>query len=419
MRAPENRVPEPKETAVAKAAASASTAAGAKSAAAALDPLDLFDMRAALTDEERLVQESVARLVDGEVLPVIQRCFEEHRFPKELIPKLASLGLLGSSIEGYECAGLNAICYGLICQELERGDSGIRSFVSVQSSLCMYPIWAFGSEEQKRKYLPGMARGELIGCFGLTEPHGGSDPANMKTHAKKRGTDWVLNGSKMWITNGAIADVAVVWAMTPDGIRGFLVEKGTPGFSAPEIQHKFSLRASITASLFFDNVVVPAERVLPGVVGLKGPLSCLTQARYGIAWGVIGAAQACLKQLLDYTATRTLFGRPLSHNQTIQVRLADMARRITTAQLLALQLGRMKDAGTMQPAHVSLAKWNNCRMALDIARDCRDMLGGAGISAEYSPIRHMLNLESVITYEGTETIHQLTIGRELTGFNAF
>jgi glutaryl-CoA dehydrogenase len=409
----------PQETAVAKAAASPSTAAAAKSAAAALDPLDLFDVRAALTDEERLVQESVARLVDGEVLPVIQRCFEEHRFPRELIPKLASLGLLGSSIEGYECAGLNAICYGLICQELERGDSGIRSFVSVQSSLCMYPIWAFGSEEQKRKYLPGMARGELIGCFGLTEPHGGSDPANMKTHAKKRGTDWVLNGSKMWITNGAIADVAVVWAMTPDGIRGFLVEKGTPGFSAPEIQHKFSLRASITASLFFDNVVVPAERVLPGVVGLKGPLSCLTQARYGIAWGVIGAAQACLKQLLDYTATRALFGRPLSHNQTIQVRLADMARRITTAQLLALQLGRMKEAGTMQPAHVSLAKWNNCRMALDIARDCRDMLGGAGISAEYSPIRHMLNLESVITYEGTETIHQLTIGRELTGFNAF
>jgi glutaryl-CoA dehydrogenase len=405
-----------KETAVAKAAASAKPA---KSAAAALDPLDLFDVRAALTDEERLVQESVARLVDGEVLPVIQRCFEEHRFPKELIPKLASLGLLGSSLEGYECAGLNAICYGLICQELERGDSGIRSFVSVQSSLCMYPIWAFGSEEQKRKYLPRMARGELIGCFGLTEPHGGSDPANMKTHAKKRGTDWVLNGSKMWITNGAIADVAVVWATTLDGIRGFLVEKGTPGFSAPEIQHKFSLRASITASLFFDNVVVPAERVLPGVVGLKGPLSCLNQARYGIAWGVIGAAQACLKQLLDYTATRTLFGRPLSHNQTIQVRLADMARRITTAQLLALQLGRMKEAGTMQPAHVSLAKWNNCRMALDIARDCRDMLGGAGISAEYSPIRHMLNLESVITYEGTETIHQLTIGRELTGFNAF
>jgi glutaryl-CoA dehydrogenase len=394
-------------------------AKAAASAPVALNPLDLFDVRSALSDEERQVQDSVARLVDQEVLPVIQRCFEEHRFPKELIPKLASLGLLGSSIHGYECAGLNAICYGLICQELERGDSGIRSFVSVQSSLSMFPIWAFGSEEQKRKYLPGMARGELIGCFGLTEPHGGSDPANMKTHARKRGTDWVLNGSKMWITNGAIADLAVVWAMTPEGIRGFIVEKGVAGFSAPEIQHKFSLRASITAALFFDNVVVPEERVLPGVVGLKGPLSCLTQARYGIVWGVIGAAQACLKQLIDYSATRILFGRPLSHNQTIQVRLADMARRITTAQLLALQLGRMKDAGSMHPAHVSLAKWNNCRMALDIARDCRDMLGGAGISAEYAPIRHMLNLESVITYEGTETIHQLTIGRELTGFSAF
>jgi len=390
-----------------------------KAAGTAIDPLDLFGVRAALSEEERLVQESVARLVDAEVLPVIQKAFEEHRFPRQLVPKLAELGLLGSSLQGYDCAGLNAVCYGLICQELERGDSGIRSFVSVQSSLCMYPIWAFGSEEQKQTYLPRMARGELIGCFGLTEPQGGSDPANMKTHAKKRGADWVLNGSKMWITNGAIADVALVWAMTPEGIRGFLVEKGTPGFSAPEIEHKFSLRASITAALFLDNVVVPAARVLPGVVGLKGPLSCLTQARYGIAWGVIGAAQACLKQLLEYTRSRMLFGRPLAQNQMIQVRLAEMARRITTAQLLALQLGRMKDAGAMQPAHVSLAKWNNCRMALDVARDCRDMLGGAGISAEFAPIRHMLNLESVITYEGTETIHQLTIGRELTGFNAF
>ena len=393
--------------------------AARKAAGSAIDPLDLFGVRAALSEEERLVQESVARLVDAEVLPVIQKAFEEHRFPRQLVPKLAELGLLGSSLQGYDCAGLNAVCYGLICQELERGDSGIRSFVSVQSSLCMYPIWAFGSEEQKQTYLPRMARGELIGCFGLTEPQGGSDPANMKTHAKKRGADWVLNGSKMWITNGAIADVALVWATTPEGIRGFLVEKGTPGFSAPEIEHKFSLRASVTAALFLDNVVVPAARVLPGVVGLKGPLSCLTQARYGIAWGVIGAAQACLKQLLEYTQSRMLFGRPLAHNQMIQVRLAEMARRITTAQLLALQLGRMKDAGTMQPAHVSLAKWNNCRMALDVARDCRDMLGGAGISAEFAPIRHMLNLESVITYEGTETIHQLTIGRELTGFNAF
>jgi glutaryl-CoA dehydrogenase len=393
--------------------------AARKAAGAAIDPLDLFGVRAALSEEERLVQDSVARLVDAEVLPVIQQAFEEHRFPKQLVPKLAELGLLGSSLQGYDCAGLNAVSYGLICQELERGDSGIRSFVSVQSSLCMYPIWAFGSEEQKQKYLPRMARGELIGCFGLTEPQGGSDPANMKTHAKKRGTDWVLNGAKMWITNGSIADVALVWALTPEGIRGFLIEKGTPGFSAPEIQHKFSLRASVTAALYFDNVAVPAAQVLPGVVGLKGPLSCLTQARYGIAWGVIGAAQACLKQLLEYTQSRMLFGRPLAQNQMIQVRLAEMARRITTAQLLALQLGRLKDAGTMQPAHVSLAKWNNCRMALDVARDCRDMLGGAGISAEFAPIRHMLNLESVITYEGTETIHQLTIGRELTGFNAF
>ncbi len=384
-----------------------------------MNPLDLYDIASALTEEERMVQSSVARLVDEKVLPIIQKCFEEHRFPRDLIPELAALGLLGSSIKGYDCAGLNSISYGLICQELERGDSGIRSFVSVQSSLCMYPIYAFGSEEQKRSYLPRMARGEVIGCFGLTEPHGGSDPANMKTHAKKRGKDWVINGSKMWITNGAIADVAVVWAMTEEGIRGFLVEKGTPGFAATEIERKFSLRASITAALFFDNVVVPEANVLPGVVGLKGPLSCLTQARYGISWGVIGAAQDCLAQLLDYTRDRTLFGRPLAQNQATQIRLAEMARGITTAQVLALQLGRLKDAGTLQPAQVSLAKWNNCRMALDVARDCRDLLGGAGISAEYVPIRHMLNLESVITYEGTETIHQLTIGRALTGLNAF
>jgi glutaryl-CoA dehydrogenase len=419
MRAREGRRAARKVSRQESAVAATPHPAAAKTAAAAIDPLDLYDVRGMLSEEERLVQDSVARLVDAEVLPVIRKAFEEHRFPKELVPKLAELGLLGSSIQGYDCAGLSAVCYGLICQELERGDSGIRSFVSVQSSLCMYPIFAFGSEEQKRRYLPRMARGELIGCFGLTEPHGGSDPANMKTHAKKRGAEWLLNGSKMWITNGAIADLAVVWAMTPEGIRGFLVEKGSPGFSAPEIQHKFSLRASVTSALFFDNVAVPEERVLPGVVGLKGPLACLTQARYGIAWGVIGAAQACLKELIEYTATRTLFGRPLAQNQMIQARLADMSRRITTAQLLALQLGRMKDAGTMQPAHVSLAKWNNCRMALDVARDCRDMLGGAGISAEFAPIRHMLNLESVVTYEGTETIHQLTIGRQLTGLNAF
>jgi glutaryl-CoA dehydrogenase len=387
--------------------------------ASTLNPLDLYGVRAMLSEDEQMVQDSVARLVDAEVLPIIRRCFEEHRFPKELVPQLAALGLLGSSLEGYGCAGLNAVSYGLICQELERGDSGIRSFVSVQSSLCMYPIYAFGSEAQKEKYLPRMARGELIGCFGLTEPHGGSDPSNMKTHAKQVGSDWVINGAKMWITNGAIADLAIVWAQTADGIRGFIVEKGTKGFTAPEIENKFSLRASVTSALFFDHVTVPQENMLPAVVGLKGPLSCLTQARYGITWGVIGAAQACLAELLDYTKTRVLFGRPLAQTQAVQLRLADMARRITTAQLLSLQLGRLKDQGAMTPAHVSLAKWNNCRMALDVARDCRDLLGGAGISAEFSPIRHMLNLESVITYEGTETIHELTIGRELTGLSAF
>ncbi len=394
-------------------------AAPARTKHVALDPMDLYGIRNLLGEDERMVQDSVARLVDDKVLPIIRECFESHRFPKELVPELARLGLLGSSIEGYGCAGLNGVSYGLICQELERGDSGVRSFVSVQSSLCMFPIHAFGSEGQKEKYLPRMAKGELIGCFGLTEPHGGSDPANMKTHARKRGKDWVINGSKMWITNGAIADLCVVWAMTDEGIRGFIVEKGTKGYSAPEIGNKFSLRASVTSALFFDNVVVPEEQMLPGVVGLRGPLSCLTQARYGISWGVIGAAQACLAQMIDYTKTRVLFGRPLAQNQAIQLRLADMARRITTAQLLSLQLGRLKDQGDMMPSHVSLAKWNNCRMALDIARDARDMLGGAGISAEYVPIRHMLNLESVITYEGTETVHQLTIGRELTGINAF
>jgi len=383
-------------------------------------PLDLYDIRGALTDEERMVQDSVARLVDDRVLPVIQKHFEEHTFPRDLVPEIASQGLLGSSLEGYGCAGMNAVSYGLICQELERGDSGIRSFVSVQSSLCMYPIHAYGSDAQKEKYLPRMAAGELIGCFGLTEPHGGSDPANMKTHAKRRGRDWVLNGSKMWITNAPIADLAIVWAKSDEGIRGFIVEKGTRGFAAPEIERKFSLRASSTGALFLEDVVVPEENVLPGsAIGLKAPLSCLTQARYGITWGVIGAAQACLAQVLDYTQTRVLFGRPLAANQAIQVRLANMARGITAAQLMSLQLGRLKDAGRMRPAQVSLAKWNNCRMALDVARDARDMLGGSGISAEFVPIRHALNLESVITYEGTETIHQLTIGRQLTGINAF
>ena len=384
-----------------------------------LNPLDLYDIRSELSDDERMVQDSVARFVDDKVLPVIQGAFENHQFPLDLIPQVAELGLLGSSIDGYDCAGLNGVSYGLICQELERGDSGLRSFVSVQSSLVMFPIHAFGSEDQKQRWLPAMARGEAIGCFGLTESHGGSDPGNMKTHAKKDGSDWILNGSKMWITNGNLADAAVVWAMTEEGIRGFIVEKDMPGFTAQEIEHKFSLRASVTSALFFDNVRVPEANVLPGVVGLKGPLSCLTQARYGITWGVIGAAQACLNEVLNYTQDRVLFHKPLSHNQAIQLRMADMARRITTAQLLSLRLGRMKDQGQMTPTQVSIAKWNNCRAALDIARDARDILGGAGISAEYVPIRHMLNLESVITYEGTETVHQLVVGKELTGVNAF
>jgi glutaryl-CoA dehydrogenase len=384
-----------------------------------IDPLDFFGSAALYSSEDAAIRDSVARLVDEKVLPIIRACFEQHHFPRELVPELASLGLFGASLQGYGCAGLGAIASGLICQELERGDSAVRSFVSVQSSLCMYPIHTFGSEAQKQRWLPAMARGEIIGCFGLTESQGGSDPANLRTQARRDGDDWILSGSKMWITNGSIADVAVVWAQTEAGIRGFLVERGMPGFSATEIDNKFSLRASITAALYFDSVRVPQANMLPEAVGLKGPLSCLTQARYGICWGVIGAAQACLAQLLDYTSTRELFGKALAQNQAIQIRLADMSRRITTAQLLALQLGQLKEAGRLTPAQVSMAKWNNCRMALDVARDCRDMLGGAGISAEYVPIRHMLNLESVITYEGTETIHQLAVGRALTGHSAF
>ena len=386
----------------------------------ALNPLDLFDVRSELTEEERMVQDSVGRFVDDAVIPIIREHFENHTFPAELVGELAGLGLLGSSLDGYGCAGMNAVSYGLICQELERGDSGLRSFVSVQSSLCMYPIHAYGSEEQKQTYLPRMARGEVIGCFGLTEPHGGSDPSNMKTHAKRRGDDWVLNGAKMWITNAPIADLFVIWARTEDGIRGFLIEKGAKGLVAPEIEKKFSLRASVTGAIFLEDVVVPGSAMLPGsTCGMKAPLSCLTQARYGITWGVIGAAQACLHEALEYSRTRILFNRPLAATQMIQVRLAEMARKVTTAQLLSLQLARLKESGRMSPSHVSLAKWNNCRAAIDVARDARDILGGAGISAEYVPIRHALNLESVITYEGTETIHQLTIGRELTGINAF
>jgi len=386
---------------------------------AKLDPFDLYDVSSLLSEEERMIKDSVARFVDERAMPLIAGHFDEGTFPAGLVPEIAEMGLLGSSLEGYGCAGLNSVSYGLICQELERCDSGLRSFVSVQSSLCMFPIYAYGSEEQKQRWLPGMARGETIGCFGLTESHGGSDPANMKTHARKDGDDWILNGSKMWITNGSIADIAVVWARTDEGIMGFVLEKDFPGYEARTIHSKMSLRASVTSELYFDNVRVPEANRLPNVQGLKGPLGCLTQARYGITWGPIGAAIACLSEAVNYTSDRILFGRPLAANQAIQLRLADMARRITSAQLLSLQLGRLKDAGRMQPTQVSLAKWNNVRMALDIARDCRDILGGSGITTEYQAIRHMMNLESVITYEGTETVHQLVIGRELTGVNAF
>lgn len=384
-----------------------------------LNPTDLFEIDDQLNDEERMIRDSVARFVDEKALPLMSECFDEGRFPAELIPEIAEMGLLGSSLEGYGCAGLNAVSYGLICQELERGDSGLRSFVSVQSSLCMYPIHSFGSEEQKQRWLPDMAAGKVIGCFGLTEPHGGSDPANMKTHARRDGEDWIINGAKMWITNGNLAQIAIVWARTDEGIQGFIVPTDAPGFEAREIKAKMSLRASVTSELYLDNVRVSDANRLPNVKGLKGPLSCLSQARYGITWGPIGSAIACLTEALDYTADRTLFGRSLAANQAVQVRLAEMARQITQAQLLSLRLGRLKDEGKIHPTQISLAKWNNVRMALDIARDCRDLLGGSGITLEYVAIRHMLNLESVITYEGTETVHQLVVGRELTGLNAF
>ncbi len=384
-----------------------------------VDPHDIYCVDDLLSDDERQVRDTVARFVEERAMPLIADAFENDRFPRELVPEIAEMGLFGSSIDGYDCAGLNSVCYGLICQELERCDSGLRSFVSVQSSLVMYPIHAMGSEEQKDRWLPALARGEAIGCFGLTEPDGGSDPGVMKTIAKRDGDDWIINGAKMWITNGCLADVAVVWAETDAGKRGFLVERGMPGYTTRAIKHKFSLRASVTSELFFDNVRVSEANRLPGATGLVAPLSCLTQARFGIAWGVIGAAQACMKETLEYSKVRVLFGSPLSHKQSVQIRLAEMARRITGAQVLAMQLGRLKDAGKMHHTQVSLAKWNNCRMALDVARDARDLLGGSGITVECCPIRHMLNLESVITYEGTETIHQLIVGNALTGHHAF
>ncbi|MHC4420406.1 MAG: acyl-CoA dehydrogenase family protein, partial [Planctomycetota bacterium] len=315
---------------------------------------DYFDVRSLLTEDERMIQDVVARFVDERILPGIAQAFDEHRFPAELIPELAELGLLGCYFEGYDCAGLSNVCYGLICQELDRGDAGIRSFVSVQTSLCMYPIHTYGSEEQKQRWLPAMARGEAIGCFGLTEADGGSDPGANKTRAVRDGGDWVINGSKMWITNGTIADLAIVWANTDDGVRGFIVEKGTPGYTSRDIERTYSLRAMVTSELFFDNVRVPDENLLPNARGLGAPLSCLTQARFGIAWGAIGMATACFKEVLEYAKVRVLFDRPLAHTQTIQRRLADMCRRITTSQLLALQLGRLKDQGLAHHSHVSM-----------------------------------------------------------------
>jgi glutaryl-CoA dehydrogenase len=399
---------------------------------ATVQALDFLDVDAELSSEERTVRDTVARLVSERVLPLIGACFEHGRFPAELIPVIAELGLFGSSLTGYGCAGLNATSYGLICRELERGDSALRSLVSVQSSLCMYPIHAYGSEAQRQRWLPAMARGEAIGCFGLTESHGGSDPQSMRTVARRAGagrggSDWVLNGAKMWITNGPIADVALVWAQTPEGIRGFLVERGTPGYSAREVAHKFSLRASSTGALFFDEVRLPVEAMLPQALGLRAPLSCLSHARFGICWGALGAAQACLAEALAYCAERVLFGRPLTHTQSVQIRLAEMVRSLAAAQLVALHLARRKDRAVDQgadrseldPAQISLGKWNSCRVAIEIARECRDLLGAAGISLEHVAIRHLLNLESVITYEGTQTIHQLAVGRAITGASAF
>jgi len=380
---------------------------------------DFMNFDTLLTEDERQVHRTVARFVDERVLPIIADCFEHERFPRELVPEMAALGVFGPTFTDYGCAGLSSVAAGLIMQELERGDSGLRSFASVQSGLVMYPIHRYGSEEQKQRWMPALARAEAVGCFGLTEPDGGSDPGTMKTHAHKSGGDWVINGAKAWITNGTIADVAVVWARTDDGIRGFLVERGTPGYTTRDIRHKFSLRASITSELFFDNCRVPERNRLPLAEGLSAPLSCLTQARYGIVWGAIGAAQACYREALAFARQRVLFGKPLIEKQIIQQRLANMVRRISTAQLLAWQLGRLKDAGQMHHTQVSLAKWNNVRMALDVAREARDLLGAGGITVEQCPVRHMLNLESVITYEGTETIHQLIVGRQITGADVF
>ena len=385
----------------------------------ALDPLDFLGLDALLGDEERMIRDTVRTWVRERVLPGIAGWFDRGEFPLEVAKELAGMGLLGMHLSGYGCAGTNSVSYGLTCLELEAGDSGFRSFVSVQGSLAMYPIWAFGSEEQKQEWLPRMAKGEVIGCFGLTEPDFGSDPARMRTAARRDGSDWILSGTKMWITNGSIADVAVVWARTDEGVRGFLVPKGSKGFTAKDIERKLSLRASVTSELVFDECRLPADAVLPEVRGMRGPLSVLNEARFGIVWGVMGAARTCYQTALDYSKSRVQFGRPIAGFQLTQEKLVHMLVELNKGTLLALHLGRMKDEGRLSPEHVSMGKLNNVREALKIAREARSILGASGITLEYPIIRHMNNLESVYTYEGTNEIHTLILGQAITGMQAF
>ena len=381
--------------------------------------VDFYNLDQHLTEEELMVRDLVRDWVDEEVLPIIEDYYTKGTFPLELIPKIGEMGLFGCNLAGYECAGLSNVAYGVICQELERGDSAIRSCVSVQGSLTMYPIHAFGTEDQKNKYLPGMAKGELIGCFGLTEPDHGSDPAGMETKAVDDGDSYILNGAKMWITNGTIADLAIVWAKLDGKIRGFIVEKGDKGFTAPEMKGKHSLRASITSELVFQDCRIPKDRLLPEVQGLKGPLSCLNQARFGIAWGSLGAAMGCFHSSVDYAKSRIMFKKPIASFQLVQNKLAWMLREITKGQLLAYHLGRAKDKGEATPEMISLGKMNNVDIALQIARNSRDIHGANGILNEYPIMRHMANLESVYTYEGTHDIHNLILGRWITGLQAF
>src|SRR5580658_5364023 len=382
-------------------------------------PTDLLRVDDELTDEERLVRDTVRKFANDRILPHVADWFEAGTLPRELLPELGQLGLLGMHLTGYGCAGMGAVAYGVACRELEAADSGLRSMVSVQGSLAMFPIWKYGTDEQKDEWLPRMASGQAAGCFGLTEPVHGSDPSSMKTHAKRNGSDWVLSGSKMWITNGSIADIAVVWASTENGIRGFLVPRAARGFTSRNIHKKLSLRASVTSELHLDEVRLPADAVLPDVSGLKGPLSCLTEARFGIAWGVTGAARACLESAIEYARTREQFGKPIGSFQLTQGKLSWMAADLYRSQLLALHLGRLKEAGSVTPVQVSIAKMTNVRAAIDIARQARTILGASGVTLEYPPMRHANNLEAVLTYEGTEEIHLLAIGQALTGISAY